>query len=218
MADVPSESEKDLERRLRLGDKEALAAVFDANRARLWRIVKFRMDPRLAGRVEPDDVLQEAYLASAQRIGHFGSDFMASPFMWLRVVVQQTLIDVHRRHIGAEKRDAGREVSLGASPFSQTTSESLAARLIGNFTSPSQAAARNETFEIVQKAVESMDPIDREILALRHFEELTNAEAAEALGIQQKAASIRYVRAVKRLKSILKSVPGMSDDRPEAGA
>ncbi len=213
-----SSGEDVLEQRLRLGDKAALAAVFAIHRDRLWRIVKFRMDSRLLGRVEPEDVLQEAYLASAQRIEHYARDGFASPFVWLRVVVQQTLIDVYRRHLGAQMRDAGRDVSLAAPAFSQTTSESMAVFLAASMTSPSQAAVRSEAAEIVRQAVESMDPIDREILAMRHFEELTNGEAAEALGIRAQAASIRYIRALRRLKSILSSVPGMLDDRTDAGS
>lgn len=215
MSQVPP-AEGALEARLRLGDKEALAAIFASHRARLWRMVKFRMGPRLSGRVEPDDVLQEAWLASAQRIERYGRDSFASPFVWLRVIVLQTLIDIHRRHLGAEMRDAKRDVSLNVPQFSQTTSESIAIRLAGNRTSPSQAAVRQETFEALRKAVDSMEELDREILALRHFEELTNSEASEVLGIQPKAASIRYVRAIRRLKSILSTVPGMHDDRADA--
>jgi RNA polymerase sigma-70 factor (ECF subfamily) len=92
----------------------------------------------------------------------------------------------------------------------QATSASVAIQLVGAFTSPSGAAARADAFSIVQGAIEQMDPIDREVLALRHFEELTNSEVAETLGIEQKAASIRYVRALRRLKEILADVPELS--------
>ena len=138
-----------------------------------------------------------------------------SPLLWLRVIVQQTLIDVHRRHLGAQMRDAGREVPIYGRSFTQSTSASLAIQLVGDLTSPTRAAARGELLTMVQNAIEAMDPIDQEILALRHFEELTNSEAAEELGIQPKAASIRYVRALRRLKDILSSVPGLFDEHQD---
>ncbi len=107
-------------------------------------------------------------------------------------------------------RDAGREMHGGRGPFSQTTSFSLAASLLGHFTSPTFAARRAELADQLQAALDGMDPIDREVLALRHFEELSNSEVAETLGIEQKAASIRYVRALRRLKEILAQVPGIA--------
>jgi RNA polymerase sigma-70 factor (ECF subfamily) len=199
---------EDLRDRLKCGDEDALARLFSRHRDRLWRMVHFRMDRRLSGRVDPDDVLQEAYLAAAQRLDHFGADPSPSPFVWLRMIVMQTLTDVYRHHLGAQMRDADREIALHRRDDPPATSASLAAILVGRFTSPSQAAARAETFEQVQRAIDAMEPLDREVLALRHFEELTNAEVAEVLGIQQKAASIRYVRAIRRLKAVLSEVPG----------
>ena len=202
----------DLLDQLKRGDEQALAELFSLHRQRLWRIAHFRLDARLHGRVDADDVLQEAYLNAAQRIRHFVSDSSTSLFVWLRLIVGQTLIDVHRRHLGAQMRDAGREVALGGHGGGQTTSMSLAACLLGHVTSPSQAAVRAETSAQLEAALESMDPIDREVLALRHFEELSNSEVAEVLEIQQKAASIRYVRALKRLKGVLCRLPGFSSD------
>ncbi len=198
--------------RLKDGDEQALAELFSQHRERLWRMVNFRIDPRLRGRVDADDILQEAYLDAVQRIEHYGGDSATSFFVWLRMVVGQTLIDVHRRHVGAQMRDAGREISIHGRGYPQATSASLTFQLLGPLTSPSQAAVRAEAAGRLEKALEDMDPIDREVLALRHFEELTNSEVAEVLGIQQKAASIRYVRAVQRLKAILSLVPGFADE------
>jgi RNA polymerase sigma-70 factor (ECF subfamily) len=126
------------------------------------------------------------------------------------MIVNQTLIDLHRQHLGAQARDAAREVNLDGAPFAQATSASVAIQLVGNFTSPSGAAARRDLLDLVQGAIQHMDAIDREVLALRHFEELTNSEVAEALGIEQKAASIRYIRALRRLKDILAQVPELT--------
>ena len=203
-----------LEQRLRGGDSHALAELFSRERERLWRIVQFRLAEPLRGRLGPEDVLQEAYLAASQRLSHYAEGPATSPFIWLRMIVNQTLVDLHRQHLGAQKRDAGREVSLNAASYTQATSASVAIQLVGAFTSPSGAAARADILGLVQTAIEQMDPIDREVLALRHFEELSNSEVAETLRIEQKAASIRYVRALRRLKEILAQVPELSEGRP----
>jgi RNA polymerase sigma-70 factor, ECF subfamily len=210
-----TEGDQDLAERLRAGDTQALAELLARHRDRLWRLVQFRLDRRLHGRVDPDDVLQDGFLAAAQRIEHYRGNPLMSPFVWLRWVVCQTLVDVHRRHLGAQARDAGREVAIDRRSHSPATSASLAISLVGNLTSPSRVAARAEMVDQVEQAIAGMDATDQEVLALRHFEELTNSEVAEVLGIQQKAASIRYVRAVRRLKGILAGVPGFfeEDDR-----
>lgn len=181
-------------------------------------MVHFRMDPVLATRLDPDDVLQEAWMAAAQRLDHFLNQESLSFFVWLRLIVGQTLIDVQRRHLGAKMRDAYREQSLnqpGAEQeaLSRNTSVSLARRLIGNYTTPSGVAIREEEAQQLRQAINEMDPIDREVLALRHFEELSNSETAQALQIQPKAASIRYVRAMRRLKAILESLSGFQEKR-----
>lgn len=197
--------------RLEQSDGTALAELFSQHRERLWRMVNFRIDKRLSGRVDADDILQEAYLDAAQRVHHYLEDTSRSFFVWLRLVVSQTMVDVHRRHLGAQMRDINREVSMNRPAYTQATSICLAAQLLGSMTSPSQAVQKAEMTRQLEEALEKMDPIDQEVLALRHFEELTNSEVAEVLNIQQKAASIRYVRAIARLKEVLKRIPGFFD-------
>jgi RNA polymerase sigma-70 factor (ECF subfamily) len=207
---VDQQNESDgLASRLRHGDQQALADLFLQYRERLWRMVSFRMDRRLHGRVDPDDVLQEAYLVLTGRMKDYGNHPSVSPFIWLRTMVLQTLTDLHRHHLGAQMRDAGREIAQQICRYPQTTSVSLASQFVAHLTSPSGVVARAEMFGRVQQAIDDMDPVDQEVLALRHFEELSNSEVAELLGIQQKAASIRYVRALKRLKGILSQMPGL---------
>ena len=203
---------EELDRRLREGDLQALAEVFSRARDRLWQIIHFRLAEPLRGRLGPDDVLQESFLAASQRLKHYASSPATSPFIWLRMIVNQTLIDLHRQHLGAQKRDAACEVAIDGLPYGQATSASVAIRLVGQFTSPSRAAVRADVLGLVQAAIEQMDPIDREVLALRHFEDLTNSEVAEALGIEQDAASIRYIRALRRLKTILAQVPDLGKE------
>jgi RNA polymerase sigma-70 factor, ECF subfamily len=129
-------------------------------------------------------------------------------FLWLRFLAGQRLVDEHRKHLGAAGRDAGREISLYRGALPETSSAALAAHLLGRLSTPSQAAMRAERKIRLQEALDSLDPVDREVLALRHFEELSNTEAAAVLGLDKSAASKRYARALIRLKEILASMPG----------
>jgi RNA polymerase sigma-70 factor (ECF subfamily) len=210
MSDETSEI-NDLLHRAAAGDQNALAEAFGSFRSRLKRMVQLRLDRRLQGRVDPSDVLQEAYLDLARR----AVDYLAHPslpfFLWLRLLTGQRLLAIHRQHLGAKMRAVGKEAHLGHGAMPQATSASLAAQLLGRLSTPSQAAMRAEMQHRLQEALNSMDPIDREVLVLRHFEELSNDETAEVLGLQKAAASNRYVRALKRLRSILQSMPGFSE-------
>ncbi len=197
--------------RARSGDREALASLFADHEGRLRRWVDRRLDPRLRGRLSPSDVMQEIYLAAEARLDHFG-ERPEMPFaVWVRLLADQRLVDAHRRHLGAEARDAGREVGLGRGGPGSSAAD-LAARLAGGLTSPSQAAVRHEVHEILTRAIEAMDAIDREVLSLRHFDELSNDEVAALLDIPKGTASKRYVRALGRLRAILEQVPGLLDE------
>jgi RNA polymerase sigma-70 factor (ECF subfamily) len=193
---------------LRKGDRKALAEIFMAYRERLHRMVRLRLDRRLHGRVDASDVLQEAFLDITKRFDSYVADPKMPVYLWLRFLTGQTLQQLHRRHLGTQMRDAGREISLYRGALPQASSVSLAAQLFGKITSPSQAAVRAETQLIIQEALNSMDLIDREVLALRHFEELTNNETAEVLGLSKAAASNRYVRALRRLRKVLNPPSG----------
>ncbi len=207
----PEEIER-LTERLTGGDTEALAQLFSISWDRLQRMVYFRLDPRLKGRVDPDDILQEAYLAAGQRIDSFAAEKSNSVFVWLRLIVGQTMIDVHRRHLGSKLRDARQEVSLHRFASPMASSASMSMHLLGGLTSPSQAAMRTELATLLEEVLGDMEPMDHEILVLRHFEELSNKEVSEFLGIQRSTASNRYVRALQRLKDILSQMPGVVDD------
>jgi RNA polymerase sigma-70 factor (ECF subfamily) len=209
---TPDASEPaDLLRRARAGEERALAQLFERYRERLRRLVRLRLDRRLSGRLDPSDVVQETYLEFARRFPEYAADPARPFYLWLRFLAGQKLIDLHRQHLGAKMRDAGQEVSLYRGALPPASSESLANQLLGRLTSPTQAAIRAEMQIRLQEALNSMDPVDREVVVLRHFEELSNAETAAVLGIQKSAASKRYIRALQRLKVILDSIPGFFD-------
>ncbi len=207
------ESERDLVEllaRLKAGESAALGELFDRHRLQLRRMVELRLDHRLAGRVSASDVLQEAYIDALKRVEHYFSKPDQPFFGWLRLIVGQRLADLHREHM-AGKRNATREVPIyRGGPGAD--SGCIAACLLGNLSSPSGIAQKNETFVRLEQALNQMDSLDREVLVLRHFEELSNTDTAESLGIEPAAASKRYVRALARLKVILESVPGLHPD------
>ena len=210
MDNDPDDSEE-LLRRAAAGDEAALAALWERHRARLRQMVRLRLDPRLQGRVDPSDILQEAYLDLAARLPDYARARSMPVFLWLRLVTGQRLLQVHRYHLGTAVRDAGREVSLYRGALPQASSASLAAQLLGRFTTASQAAVRAERQLQLQEILNGIDPMDREILALRHFEGLSNGEAAQDLGLSKQAANNRYIRALGRLRDLLGHVPGFFD-------
>jgi RNA polymerase sigma-70 factor (ECF subfamily) len=204
--------EGDLLRRAAEGDGEALTDLFTRYRRRLRNMVRLRLNRRLHGRVDASDIVQEAYLEAARVLKDYLDDPKIPFFLWLRHLTGQKLIQTHRRHLGARLRDAGREVSLYYGALPGASSAALAAQLLGRLTSPSQAAMRAEMKIRLQEILNDMDPLDREVLVLRHFEQLSNAETAQVLEIDTSAASKRYVRALERLEGILNASGGLGSD------
>jgi RNA polymerase sigma-70 factor (ECF subfamily) len=207
---MPEVSDEQILSELRTGGEQSLARWFEHYRNRLERMVHFQLDPRLSGRSDVSDVLQEAFLAAARRLPEFVAEPAAPFYVWLRGITANALADVHRRHLGAQRRDAGKEMPLAPASYSNTASGLLAASLVGKLTSPSQAAMRQETSAQLQQALARIDAVDREVLILRHFEQLGNNEVAAVLSLTKTAASKRYVRALARLKEVLVSSVGFS--------
>ena len=201
------ETESGLLRRVKEGDEGALIVLFARHRDRLKRMVRIRLDRRLQGRVDASDVIQEAHIEVLRRAGEYVREPSMPAFLWFRFLVGERLLHAHRRHLGTQMRDAGQEISLHQGAFPQATSVSLAALLLGRLTSPTRAARRAEMQVRLQTILNQMDPIDREVLTLRHFEELSNSETARVLGLEKTAASNRYIRALKRLKEVLATMP-----------
>jgi RNA polymerase sigma-70 factor (ECF subfamily) len=199
---------EDLVKQAASGDPASWEELMKRYRSRLRRTVSFRLDPRLQGRVDPSDVVQDVCLEAWQHLGSYVNQPDTPFFLWLRAVAGHKLGDLHRQHLGAQMRDARREVSLYQGSLSGATSAALAAKLLGQLTGPSEAALRAERKVQLQTALNAMDPMDREVLALRHFEQLTVSEAAAVLVIKEKAAGMRYVRALRRLREILNGLSG----------
>ena len=196
-------------------DLAAVGQLFDMHRNRLRRMIRVRIDHRLQGRLDPSDVLQEAFLAFARALPTYTKRPEVPFYLWLRCIAGRKLATLHRRHLGTHKRDPGREVSIHRGGVPEASSVSLADQLIGKFTTPSRALRRAEERARIQHALSEMDELDREVLALRHFEQLSNKETALVLEMTEAAASVRYMRALRRLKTQLMSLPGGTSEAPD---
>jgi len=186
--------------RAEAGDSHAAGEAVCAFDERLRRVIRIRLDARVARRVDVDDALQEVHVEALARLPEHLAGRTVPLFVWLRFLALQRCVTLARRHLEADVRDARREQPLvGGDPTSMALENALAASL----TSPSRAAVRGEIRERLHGAVDRLEPLDREVLCLRHFEELDNTETAAVLGIEPPAASKRYVRALVRLREVL---------------
>jgi RNA polymerase sigma-70 factor (ECF subfamily) len=169
-------------------------------RDRLRAMVHARLDPRLAARLDPSDVVQEALTEATQRFPEYQRNPTMSPYLWLRFLTLQRLAIFFRRHLATHKRAVDREAVL---PDFDVSSIVMAQWLVDQHSSPSESAVKREQQLRLRDALETMSPQDREILSLRHFEQLSSDEAAQVLGITLAAASRRYYRALERLREIM---------------
>lgn len=197
--------------RIRHGNTAAVAELFEHFRPPLYRMVKLRMDRRLQKRLDCADVLQEVFIDVSRRIGEYVANPTASVYVWMRFLTGQKLAELHRHHLGTQMRTPDLEVSLYRRAMPEATSMSLAAQLLGTVTAPLKAVVRAEAQLKLQEALNGMDSMDREILILRHFEEMGNNQIAEMLEISPSAATMRYMRALQKLSRIMKSIPGLHD-------
>jgi RNA polymerase sigma-70 factor (ECF subfamily) len=194
--------------RIQPGDRQAAAELLPRYRERLRRMIELRLDSRLRRRLDASDVVQDALVDIASRLDDYVKDPKLPFFLWIRMIAGDRLLRLHRQHLGSKMRDIGREVSLYRAPLPAVSSFALASMLLGRLSSPTEAAVRAERLVRIQDALNALEPIDREILALRHFEQLSSAETAAALDLKPDAASKRYIRALKRLKHELAAMPG----------
>jgi RNA polymerase sigma-70 factor (ECF subfamily) len=192
------------------GDEACWSRLLEQHRDRLRRMIAIRLNQRLQGRLDPSDVLQETYLEASRQLNNYLSQQDLPFHLWLRGLAINRLNKLHRRHLGASKRDARRDVSLDeVAP--EASSAVLAAHLMSRADRPSEAAHRADLQAQLTTALDQLDPLDREALVLRHFEQMSSAEAGQVLGISAAAAGKRYLRALGRLRQMLADAPGGLD-------
>ena len=195
----PSELTRLLER-VAGGEAAAWQTLMRDYHQRLLRMVLVRLDPRLQSRIDPEDILQDVYLDAMQRLPEYVRQPKFPFFLWLRLQTGHWLARAHRHHLGTQQRDPRREISIFRNDVPQASSAALAIQLLGREARPSEAAQHEERKQRIQRALDALEPINREILSLRHFEHLTRAEVGQVLGISEAAAGKRYLRALMRLK------------------
>ncbi len=193
----------DLLERARAGDREAAETLLARHRPALRHMIGLRLDPRLAARIDASDVVQEVLLEASRRLQAYLRD-PALPFhLWLRQIAKDRIIDAHRRHRQAQRRTLDREQPIHAARSDDRSSAELAAALFDQELTPASAAMRHELERRLQAAVDSLPEDDREMILMRHFEQMANQEIAALLGLTEPAASMRYLRALRRLKEAL---------------
>ncbi len=187
----------------RRGEAEAVERMLAAHREPLRRMIGMRLDPALAARIDASDVVQDVLLEAHRRLGDYLRD-PAMPFhLWLRHIAKDHVIDAHRRHRQAQRRSLDREQPLVPAGLADHSSFELAGQILDQELTPASAAIRRELQRRLDAAIAALDADDREVILLRHGEQLSNQEVAAALGLTEAAASMRYLRAVRRLRAAL---------------
>ena len=190
-----------------LHNPPALAELFARHRERLRKMVRLRLDGRLRGRISSSSVLEQVYRDVERRIDEYMRDRSRPFYLWLRAVTGERLQQIHRQHLGNAAAQAGQEIHLHSGAMPEVNAASMAAQLMGD-RAANQIALRADLLLQLQSALNGLAPLDRELLALRNFEELSNDAAASVLGMEPATVTVRYLQALKRLNEILRSIPG----------
>jgi len=186
------------------GESSAVDQLLDQQRTSLRRMIDLRLDPALARRVDASDIVQDVLLEASKRLADYVKN-PAMPFhLWLRHIAKDHIIDMHRKHRLAQRRSIDKEQSIRPALADQSSMD-LAAQFIDQELTPASAAIRQELQRRLEGAVAEMDEDDREMILMRHFEQLSNQEVATELGLSEAAASMRYLRAIRRLRTLLAS-------------
>ncbi len=198
---------------VRRGEADARERLFDRHRGAIRRMIDLRMDRVLERRVDASDIVQDTLIEANRRL----ADYLADPVMpfhlWLRQMAKDRLIDAHRRHRVAARRSLDREQPLAAATRDDEESVlDLAAQLADGELTPAGAATWRELQRRFAEAVDELDELDQEVILMRHFERLSNAETAEALGLSAQAASMRHLRAMRRLRERLADLEPRSNE------
>lgn len=194
------------------GRPDAVNQLLERHRGALRKLVQLRLDRKIAGRVDASDVVQDVLLEANQRLQEYLADPRMPFHLWLRHLAKDRMIDMHRHHRGAQRRSMDRERSLASPQYGDQSSFDLAGQLAASELTPAAAAIRRELEQRFLAAMDQMDEDDRDILLMRHFEQLGNSEAAEALGLSAAAAGMRHLRALRKLRAILGERPSLTGE------
>ena len=199
----------------RQGDRAAVNRLLERHRISLKKLIQLRLDRKIARRVDASDVVQDVLMEANTRL----QDYLADPRMpfhlWLRQLAQDRMIDVYRRHRGAQRRSLDREQSITAPQFSDQSGLDLMGQLADHELTPAAASIRKELEARFVLALDQLEDEDREIVLMRHFEQLGNSEVADALGLSAAAAGMRHLQALRKLRAILGDRPSQSGSRVE---
>jgi RNA polymerase sigma-70 factor (ECF subfamily) len=197
-----SEQTAELLQNARQGESAAVNELMERHRNAVRQMIQMRLDRAVAARVDASDVVQDVLLEASQRLNDF-IEAGSMPFhLWLRQLAKDRLIDMHRRHRGAQRRSVDREQRVGAGS-SEQSSLNLDGVLADGQLTPAAASIRREIEQRFLTALQELGDDDRDIILMRHQEHLTNSEVAEALGLSQPAAGMRYLRALRKLREVL---------------
>lgn len=182
------------------GDEAAREHLLQRHRARLRHMVAVRLDSRLAGRVDPSDVVQEALMEAHRGLDEYLRSRPVAFYPWLRALAQDRLVELYREHVRAQKRSVRREEPL---PLPDASAMELAGRLVARGSGPGVGMLREEVRQLVHRALARLPERDREVLVLRHLEQLSVGEVAAILGTTEGAVSVRLLRALRKLREFL---------------
>ena len=198
-----SEKTEELLGDAREGNSEAVNKLIDRHRDAILRLVRMRLDRRIQPRVGVSDVVQDVFIEANRRLQKYLQDPIMPFHLWLRQIAKDRIIDAHRRHRVSKKRSVDREQPAHLPGDMDHSSMALANQLVDGEVTPMAAATQRELAARVEQTIGELPEQDRDILLMRHYEFLSNQEVAEALGLSQPAASMRYLRAIRRMRELL---------------
>ena len=182
------------------GDDGATGRLLERHREALRRMADMRLDPKIRQRVDASDIIQDVMIEANRRLASYLENPVMPFHLWLRQITQDRIIDAHRRHRVSKKRSVDLEQAPVVTSNLDHSTIQFGLQAVDSELTPAAAAISNEMQKRFEAAVEEMDSIDQEIIVMRHFERLTNQEVAQVLKLSEPAASMRYLRAMRRLK------------------
>lgn len=187
----------------RQGDEDAINSLIDRHRNALRHLVRMRLDRKIQRRVDVSDVVQDVLIEANRRLKTYLENPVMPFHLWVRHIARDRIIDAHRRHRGSAKRSVDKEQPMVIPGGFDQSSIILAAQLVDREKTPAASIMEKELAKRVEEAITDLDDLDAEVIVMRHYEQLTNQEIAQALGLTEPAASMRYLRAVRRLRDLM---------------